>query len=86
MLDQFYGSIYYQSQIDEMNIAVIFDKEIQSGGGYQYGLSIILLLNRNKSESYNFIFFTTKKENRVILKKYGIDCLYLHRKFIEKGN
>ena len=60
-----------------MNIAVIFDKEIQSGGGFQYGLSIILLLNRNKSEKYNFIFFSTKQENRVILRKYDIDCLYL---------
>jgi glycosyltransferase involved in cell wall biosynthesis len=61
-----------------MNIAVIFDKEIQSGGGFQYGLSIILLLNRNKGEAYNFIFFTTKKKNVAVLKKYDVDSRYLH--------
>lgn len=60
-----------------MNIAVIIDSKIQSGGGFQYALSISLLLNKNASEKYNFIFFTTVKENIIKLEKNNIKAVYL---------
>ncbi|MGE5457649.1 MAG: glycosyltransferase family 4 protein [Methanococcaceae archaeon] len=61
-----------------MNIAVIIDSKIQSGGGFQYALSISLLLNKKRSEKYNFIFFTTAKENITILEKNNIKAVYLN--------
>lgn len=60
-----------------MNIAVIFTKNKQEGGAFQYALSLSLLLSKNKSSEYNFIFFTTVKENRAIFKKYNLNFLYL---------
>ena len=53
----------------KLNIAVVLDQEIFHGGGFQYGLSIILLLKKNENEKYNFIFFTTFKKNIATLKK-----------------
>ena len=61
-----------------MNIAIIIDSKIQSGGGFQYVLSTSLLLNKRKSENYNFIFFTTAKENIDILEKNNIKAVYLN--------
>ena len=55
-----------------MNIAVLLDKELQSGGGFQSALSYVVLLNKNKSPQYNFIFFTTLKGNIKTLDKLGI--------------
>ena len=50
-----------------MNIAVLLDKELQSGGGFQSALSYVVLLNKNKSPQYNFIFFTTLRETLKLL-------------------
>lgn len=61
-----------------MNIGVIIDSKIQSGGGFQYALSISLLLNKHKNEKYNFIFFTTAKENISLLEKNNIEAIYLN--------
>lgn len=61
-----------------MNIAVIMDSALQSGGGFQYSLSISLLLNKNKNKKYNFIFYTTEKENIAILKKNNIKAAHVN--------
>jgi len=61
----------------KLNIAVVLDQEIFHGGGFQYGLSIILLLKKNENEKYNFIFFTTFKKNIDILKKNNIEAVSL---------
>ena len=61
-----------------MNIAVIFDSKIQSGGAFQYVLSISLLLNKNKSDKYNFIFFTKYKENVYTLEKKDLEAIYFN--------
>ncbi len=45
-----------------MNIAVILTKDINEGGAFQYSLSTSLLLEKKRSEEYNFIFFTTVKK------------------------
>lgn len=59
-----------------MNIAVILTKDISEGGAFQYALSVSLLLDKNKSGKYNFIFFTTAKENLEALKKYNLHPIY----------
>lgn len=61
-----------------MNIAVIIDDNIFEGGGFQYSLSQSLLLEKNAGKDYNFIYFTTKKQNINILAKYGIKACYLN--------
>lgn len=61
-----------------MNIAVIINKDIREGGAFQYCLSITLFLEKKKSEKYNFIFFTTIKENIEIFKKSNIKCFYFN--------
>lgn len=60
-----------------MNIAVIIGEEMQIGGGFQYALSATLVLNRYRSEAYNFIFFTTSAANLELLGKYGITAHHL---------
>lgn len=60
-----------------MNIAVIFTKDITEGGAFQYAISISLLLEKNKSDKYNFIFYTTSKKNLSILSKYNLKVAYL---------
>lgn len=59
-----------------MNIAVIVDKGIDEGGAFQYSLSTLLLL-KNKLGEHNTVFFTTKKQNTVVLKEYGFASFYL---------
>lgn len=61
-----------------MNIAVIIDDNILEGGAFQYSLSQSLLLEKNKDRDYNFIYFTTKKQNIKILIQYGIKASYLN--------
>ena len=60
-----------------MNIAVIFTKDITEGGAFQYAISISLLLENNRSAKYNFVFFTTLKNNLGILKKHKLPAIYL---------
>lgn len=67
-----------------MNIAVILGEEIQVGGGFQYALSTMLVLNRHRSEKYNFIFFTTSAANLVVLEDYGIQAHHLRLSGFDK--
>lgn len=60
-----------------MKIAVIFTKDMTEGGAFQYALSVSALLKKNQSSKYNFIFFTTRRENLDVLKKYDLPCVYL---------
>lgn len=61
-----------------MNIAVIIDKDLHEGGAYQYSLSLALFLREHSSEKYNFIFFTTIKQNIPFFRGYGIRCRYFN--------
>lgn len=67
-----------------MNIAVLIDQEIQSGGGFQHVLSTILLLNEKRCKDYNFIFFTTIKENISILKEFNINLKLIKISLVDK--
>ncbi len=60
-----------------MNIAVIFTKGVDEGGAFQYAITTSLLLEKNKSSKYVFIYFTTVKKNLDVLKKYNISAIYL---------
>ncbi|MFH1442332.1 MAG: glycosyltransferase family 1 protein [Candidatus Omnitrophota bacterium] len=60
-----------------MNIAVILTKDITEGGAFQYAVSVSLLLKKNASDKYNFIFFTTLKKNLSVLKKHNLSPIYL---------
>ncbi len=60
-----------------MNIAVVFDQELQSGGGFQQSLSTIIILHKNKSEKYHFTFLTTIKKNKEFLSNLGIQVSYI---------
>ena len=60
-----------------MNIAVIFTKDADEGGSFQFALSTSLLLEKNNSEKYNFIFFTTSKNNIKIFAHYNLVFNYL---------
>ena len=44
-----------------INIALIFDQEVLTGGGYQQGLNSALLSSRINPKLANIIFFHTKK-------------------------
>lgn len=61
-----------------MNIAVIIDDNILEGGAFQYSLSQSLLLEKHGDRGYNFIYFTTKKQNIGIFARYGIKVLHLN--------
>ena len=55
-----------------MNIGVILTKDKKEGGAFQYSLAISSLLEKNNSREYNFIFFTTVKDNVRALEKYNL--------------
>jgi len=67
-----------------MNIAVILTKDKKEGGAFQYSLDISMLLEKNKSQEYNFIFFTTVKENIKTLEKYNLRFHYLRWSNIDR--
>ncbi len=60
-----------------MNIAVVFTKGVDEGGAFQYAVTTSLLLEKNKSSKYGFIYFTTVKKNQEALKKYNLSAIYL---------
>ncbi|MCX5695170.1 MAG: glycosyltransferase family 1 protein [Candidatus Omnitrophica bacterium] len=67
-----------------MKIAVISTKGKMEGGAFQYSLSLSRLLKENNSEKYNFIFFTTVKENVRLFAKYGPTFNYLRWSNIDR--
>lgn len=67
-----------------MKIAIISTKGKMEGGAFQYSLSLSCLLKENNSEKYNFIFFTTVRENIKLLAKYGLAFNYLRWSNIDR--
>jgi len=66
----------------KINIAVVFDGELQGGGGYQQQLSTIIELN--KLDKYNFIAFVFSEENKKILDSYGIKSVIVKKTIFDK--
>tara|TARA_B100001093_G_C26790149_1_gene998598 strand:+ start:374 stop:1612 length:1239 start_codon:yes stop_codon:yes gene_type:complete len=77
-----------------INIALIFDQEVSSGGGYQQGINAALLALRINPKLANILFFHTKNSLKNNLKNNGIHSelininilkkLYLYIKTTEK--
>lgn len=65
-----------------MNIAIVFEGELQGGGGYQQQLSTIIELN--KLDKYNFIAFVFNKENQEILESYNIKSVIVKKTLFDK--
>ena len=65
-----------------MNIAVVFDQKLVSGGGYQQSLNTLKLLKKISKNKYNFIFFTTIFKNKIVFRREKIRLNYLKSSLI----
>jgi len=68
--------------IKKLNVAVVFDGELEVGGGFQQQISTILKLK--ELNKYNFLGFVFNKKNKNILKDYGIDSVVVNQNLIDK--
>ena len=67
-----------------MNIAIIFDQDIINGGGYQYTLSVMLMLKERVDEQqYEFVYFTTYPDNLSVLADLGINAHLFERSAVD---
>ena len=67
-----------------INIALIFDQEVISGGGYQQGLNSALLASRIDPKLANIIFFHTKKSMKNKLNNHGIQSQLIDLSYLKK--
>ena len=58
-----------------LNIAVLFEENIKSGGGYNQSLNSALLTKSVDPKIAKFTYITTHKDNTKNLKEYGIDSI-----------
>jgi len=65
-----------------LNVAVVFEGDLQGGGGYQQQLSTIIELS--KLNKYNFIAFVFSKENKDVLDGYGIKSVVVRNTLYDK--
>lgn len=65
-----------------MNIAVVFEGNLEGGGGFQQQLSTILKLQ--ESSLYRFITFVFSDINKRILERQGINTVIVQKSFIDK--
>ena len=49
------------------NVGVIFDQEVESGGGFQQGLNAASLASKTDPDLVNVHFFHTKRNSKRIL-------------------
>jgi glycosyltransferase involved in cell wall biosynthesis len=66
----------------KINIAVVFEGEIQGGGGYQQQLSTIIELK--KFNRYSVLAVVFSDENRAVLEKYGLEVIVIRKTFFDK--
>lgn len=66
-----------------MNIAVVFDGELQGGGGYQQQLSTVIELS--KLAKYNYVAFVFSHENKKVLDSYGINSVVVKKTVLDKA-
>jgi len=60
-----------------MRIAVIFEGNLSSGGGFQQALNMILLFKEKNVQDREFIFFTTNWQNVEDLRRYDVETHFL---------
>tara|TARA_A100001011_G_scaffold400752_1_gene518376 strand:+ start:4422 stop:5663 length:1242 start_codon:yes stop_codon:yes gene_type:complete len=56
-----------------VNVGVIFDQEVESGGGFQQGLNAATLASKIDPKLARIYFFHTKRKSKKVLLNYGID-------------
>lgn len=62
-----------------MRIAILLENKLDGGGAFQQEFSTARLLNKNQhQDAWEFVFYTSQKENIEILKKQGIKAAYLN--------
>ena len=62
---------------NQINIALIFDQEVASGGGYQQGLNAAILALKINPKLAKISVFHTKKNISYKLKENGIDSEFI---------
>jgi glycosyltransferase involved in cell wall biosynthesis len=68
----------------KINIAIIIETELWNGGNFQAELSSALRFKNNKEFSnFNFLFFSTNKNNISILSNYKIDSKFISINYID---
>ena len=66
------------------NVGVIFDQEVESGGGFQQGLNAASLASKIDPALVNVYFFHTKRNSKRILLKHGINSQLIKLSFLKK--
>ena len=66
-------------------LAVIFDQQVRSGGGYQQALNAVMLTRELPSDICEPIFFTTLEDNVATLAGRGIQAELIHFSFLMKA-
>ncbi len=69
---------------NQINIALIFDQEVASGGGYQQGLNAAILALKINPKLAKISVFHTKKNISNKLKENGIDSEFIDISLIKK--
>ena len=68
----------------KLNLAILFDQEIFSGGGYQQSLNAALLAKDLSNNMVNIKFFTTKKKYLNTLMNLGIEAKFINLSIFNK--
>ncbi|MDV2487622.1 glycosyltransferase family 4 protein [Acinetobacter johnsonii] len=66
----------------KLNIACVFEGDLESGGGFQTQLSTILTLSKNKK--YQITAFTFSIKNEKLLTDHGLKTVYVKTNFTDK--
>ena len=67
-----------------MNIGVVFEGNLTSGGGFQQIVNMALLLNKKNSSNRKYIFFTTNEQNKIDLLNLGIESNIINISIIQR--
>ena len=68
----------------KLKIAIFFDQELHTGGGYQQAINAASLMKKLPNNLYTLKFLTLKKKNIKILKKYNIQASIIKISLLEK--
>ena len=67
-----------------VKVAVIFDQEVETGGGFQQGINSALLALKIDAKLAKIFFFHTKKKLKKNLFDHGINSQLIKISFFEK--
>jgi glycosyltransferase involved in cell wall biosynthesis len=71
-------------KLKPIKVAVIFDQEIEVGGGYQQALNAALVAKKISNNVAEVFFFTTIKKNINLLSTHGINSRFINISLFEK--